>query len=261
MKLSSETPGAIEAALDEFESQWLRDQAPPDVVKTVAALQQSPGFGAQRIAWELAMSDLELRWRHHDPAMRLGSRWYAERLEPLGFTPQDLEELSSHELVVRSRWADRPTIEGVLEEQFPGIRGDDRRRHQQRLLEQLEAHFPLACVVKVDGGSRFRTEIPTPCVVGRQRSQDPAPGNPHLDSETGQWRMIVVDRQQNRISRSQAIIRRVAVHLISVESISENVGCYLDQQRLPLKQPVVVEITARPRELRFQNVAVRFFPG
>ncbi|WP_164100894.1 hypothetical protein [Candidatus Laterigemmans baculatus] len=261
MNLSSETSGAIEAGLDEFEGQWLRGPTPPDVVRTVEALQRHPGAEAQRLAWEVAMSDLELRWRHHDPAMRRGSRWYAERLARHGFSAVDFEELSAHELVVRSRWGDRPAIDALLDEQFPGIGGDARQQHRQRLLTQLELHFPVSCIVKVDGGSRFRAEIPTPCVVGRQRIHDPAPGTPYLDAETDQWRMVVVDRQQNRVSRSQAVIRRVAVHQVSIESISPNVGCYLDQQRLPLEQPVVVEITARPRELRFQNVALRLFPG
>lgn len=261
MTLSSETSGAIEAALDGFEDQWLRGDAPPDVVNAVAALQQNSDFVEQRIAWEFAMSDLELRWRHHDPARRLTSRWYAKHLGTLGLSPRDFAELSSHEMVVRSRWGDRPTVEGLLDEQFPGMRAKSRRRHLQRLVTQLETHFPVACFVKIDGGSRFRTELATPCVLGRQRSQDPEPGKPFLDSETGQWRMVVIEREQTRISRSQAILRRVAVHQVSIEAVSKNVSCYLDQHRLPLNQPVVVEITGRPLELRFQSVAMRFFPG
>lgn len=261
MKLSSEPSGAFEAALDQFEEQWLRNDSPPNVIAAVTELRQLTGFAERRVAWELAMSDLEFRWRHTDPIRRRGSRWYAEKLGPLGLTEADVEELCLHELIVRSRWADRPPIESLLESQYPGMAEESRCRHRSRMVRQLEAHFPLECVVNVEGGNRFRAQVPTPCVFGRQRWNDPEPGGPHPDAANEGWRIIVVEREQSRVSRNQILIRRLAVHQVSVELLSENVGCHLQEQRLSVGQPVVVQTGTRPPELRFQGVTVRLFSG
>lgn len=251
----------IEAALDTFEERLLSGSEPPDVVTTVASLCNLHGFAERRGPWEMAMTDLELRWRRDDPQLRRGTEWYARHLGPLGLSAQDVEELSTHELVVRSRWADRPCVEQLVAEQFPGIAAELRRQHHERLVRQLEIHFPVICVARLEHQEHFRTTIHTPCVFGRQRSTDPAAPCLHFDPERGIWRVVVAERQQNSISRDQVMVRRLASDQLLLEPLSPTVSCYLGGQPMRMGQPEVLRIGVQQLELRFRDIAVRFLPG
>lgn len=251
----------IEAALDSFEERMLSGSEPPDVITTVAALCKLHGFAERRGPWEMAMTDLELRWRRDDARLRRGTEWYARHLGPLGLSPEDIEELSTHELVVRSRWADRPPVKQLVAEQFPGVAAELRRQHYDRLVRQLDIHFPICCVIRRDHQEHFRTTVHTPCIFGRQRSTDPASPCLHFDPAKGIWRVVVAERQQNSISRDQVMVRRLASDQLLIEPLSPAVGCYLGGKSIRTGQPEVLRIGVQQLELRFRDIAVRFLPG
>lgn len=251
----------IEEALDNFEERLLSDSQPPDLLAAVAALRDVDGFAERRGPWEMAMTDLELRWRRDNPELRRGTRWYADHLAPLGLSPLDVEELSTHEMVVRSRWADRPSVEQLVDQQFPGVAGEIRQQHRERLIRQMEVHFPIFCVVTLDRQQHFRGKIHTPCVFGRQRSTDPSAQCIHHDEQTGLWRVIVAERHQNSISRDQAMVRRLAIDQLLIEPLSPTVSCYLGGKPMRRGQPEILRIGLQQLELRFRDISVRFLPG
>lgn len=250
----------IETALDHFEERLLSDTEPPDVLAAVASLSDVAGFAERRGPWEMAMMDLELRWRRDDPRLRRGTEWYAEHLGPLGLSATDIEELSTHEMIVRSRWVDRPRIDQLVGQQFPAVAGELRQQHRNRLVRQMEIHFPIFAVVRLGRQEYFRSEVRTPCVFGRQRSTDPAVQCLYLDKATRLWRIVVAPRQRNSISRDQVMVRRLAIDQLLIEPLSHTVGCYLGGQRMQTGQPEVLRIGMQQLELRFHDVTVRFFP-
>lgn len=258
--MGADSLSRIEAALDLFEERLLTDAVPPDVVATVATLSDLPGFAERRGAWELAMMDLELRWRRDDPQLRRGTDWYAKHLGPLGLTPTDVEELSTHEMIVRSRWVDRPHVDQLVDQQFPGVASNIRQRHYDRLVRQMESYFPIFCFVRLGHQEYFRSEVHTPCVFGRQRSTDPAVQCLHFNEQTRLWRMVVTERHRNAVSRDQVMVRRLAIDQLLIEPLSRTVGCYLGGRRMQTGQPEVLQIGLQQLELRFHEISVRFLP-
>ncbi len=249
-----DTPSTL---LDSFEAWWCEGKQIPSIVDYCNACTQIDSLRGTRVAWELAMVDLEFRWRKTtDPTLRRSTHWYVKNLAEYGFEELDRRELSLHEWIVRSRWGDQPTLDEFVAEQWPEKTAHEREDYRRELREQLELLFPIECNVGNETQHLLRVYLQTPCLVGRQRSTDrPAPSCQY-DEAQGLWRLVVSGRSQNSVSREQLQLERVAMNLVRAVPLSDVVSSYVGDNCLANGKATDLKISPRGTELRFGNVCL-----
>jgi hypothetical protein len=251
MNLSDEPSEETLQVLDSFEQQWIEESYPPDIHDFCTRLQDRPSFQERRTVWELAMTDLEFRWRRAKPSLRRSVNWYVSQLSGFGLTAHDIEDLRCHEWIVRSRWADKPTVTAFCLEHLPEADQQQLVALQNRLRTTLEAEFPMQCRVSLGGQPASDIQLHTPCTVGRQRSQEPPPLALIHNQAAESWRMIVAPRELNSVSRKQLQITRMSIDAVEIVPLSGLVDCFVESIRLPEGAHSEYKIGPRGIEVRF----------
>ncbi|XZE53493.1 hypothetical protein SH139x_005241 [Planctomycetaceae bacterium SH139] len=247
-------PASEDALLDRFEHEWLTAASPPNLLDYCRWGAKSKQLPPPALL-QLAMTDLEFRWRKGAGELPLTLTWYRQHLRQFGFGLVELEQLGSHELVVRCYWGDQPAIEDLVAEQFPDASAGAAEERTQAYLEKLDQAFPLTANVTVAGRHYFRCHLKSPCELGRRRTGEPHPPAllPPLNYPP-HHRLLVADRQQNNVSRQQLLLRRVALDQVDITALSRNVGCHVGGCRLPVRQTVRCPIIPLGLEIRFHHV-------
>lgn len=242
--------------LDVFEQLWLQASTPPDITQYCQQKYGDIGFVERRVAWELAMTDLEFRWRRNRASMRRTTSWYAEHLTRFGLTNSDVEELRNHEWIVRSRWADKPTVAEFCKEQFPKVPANELTSIHAHFRTILEAEFPIHCRWSIAGKPASEVQLPTPCTMGRQRSKEPPPLAlvHHQDKQC--WRLVVAPRELNTVSRDQLQITRLAIDVVEIIPLSELVDCFIESIRVQKGVRSEYQLGPHGLEVRFGNCIV-----
>lgn len=225
--------------IDEFEHRWLNGTEPPDIIEfcrnSLARTLQLPEAeqpSLPNVVIALALVDLEFRWRSDTPTSKRGAAWYHRKLKAYGLDESRFLLLALNELEVRSRWGDKPIIRSLVAEQLPGRPQQDLDSLACQLRDELELKFPIVCSISTDTEHRFRADLKTPCVIGRQRSSDPKCPDVRFCDRDNVIRFVVAGRKENSISRIQLKLERIAVNTLIITSISDNVPTYLGNQRL-----------------------------
>jgi hypothetical protein len=239
--------------LDVFEQEWLQASTPPDITQYCQQRSGESSFVERRLAWELAMTDLEFRWRSTKASMRRNTLWYAEHLARFGLTSKDVDELRDHEWIVRSRWADKPTVAEFCKEQFPDVPASELASVHHHFRAILEAEFPLHCRWSFAGQPASEVQLPTPCTAGRQRSKEPPPLALIHHQDKQSWRLVVAPRELNTVSRDQLQLTRQAIDVIEIIPLSELVDCFIESIRIQKGVRSEFQLGARGIEVRFGN--------
>ena len=247
----------LDAVLDSYEGLWVNGPSPPNLIEFAQSIpaQQEVSESELHAFWfELATIDMEMRFRTGKRNLRRNSGWYAEHFAPQRMSEQSLEDLTLQEMVIRCHWGDRPQIAAFVHEHYPDRTSDFHDRYAARILDRIDSEFPMEAVVTVDdeqgtqseSGKKHppRTEVHllTPCIVGRQKSSEPAPVRLCRDAETDHHRLIVVDRKRDSVSRMQLALKRLAVDRLQVTPISTKISTLVDGARLAPGKPVVFPI-------------------
>lgn len=252
-RLTADAVLANDELLDRFEHAWLAGSTPPDLLDFCRRGAKSELLSAPAVL-QLAMTDLEFRWRKAPRELPLTLRWYRVNLREFGFGLREVEQLGKHEFVVRCYWGDQPTIEDLVAEQFPDGSALATEERMRAYLEQLDQAFPLTANVTVDDRHYFRCHLKSPCELGRRRTGEPRPPALVPLDHSPHHRLLVADRQRNNISRQQLLLRRVGLDQIDITALSRNVGCHVGGYRLPFRQAVRCPIIPLGLEIRFHHV-------
>jgi hypothetical protein len=257
-----------DAIIDRFEACWLAGKTPPDVIeycRQVSDPSQSANvendgdacFQPPSLVFQLAVVDLELSWRVGPEKSRRDTDWYRKELGRFGMTEQEVKVLAWNEMEIRSRWGDRPRIDAMVAKQFPAASIAQREQIQAEYRHQLESRFPIHCIVSTDFHHRTRVTLKTPCVLGRQRLNDPpAGGPPYYSSEHRIWRMVVVGKDEVHVSRDQVRFDRLSANELRITAISPAVGCYLDGKRIATASPIEVSVEPSGAAVVFSDLQV-----
>jgi len=252
-RLAANPPPADGELLDRFEHEWVTGASPPNLLEFCCQGAKSELLSAPAVL-QLAMTDLEFRWRKAPGELPLALRWYQTNLQEFGFGLREVEQLGRHEFVVRCYWGDQPTIEDLVAEQFPDASARATEERMRVYLEQLDQAFPLTASVTVAGRHYFRCHLTSPCELGRRRTGEPLPPALLPLNHPPHHRLLIADRQQNNISRQQLLLRRVALDQVDITALSSNVGCHVGGYRLPVRQAVRCPIIPLGLEIRFHHV-------
>lgn len=255
-----------EELLDRYETLWRAQTDPPELVEFCRL--NLPESAAQRRAQQvrdcvlqLAVTDLELRYRLAAAEHHRGLQHYAAELVPEWLSMDQLPDLGVEELVVRGRWGDRPRIDDLIAEQFP--HGDEVSRSEVETLylQRLEEEFPCSVRVWRAESSPAYFWLRTPCLVGRQRSHDPSP--PAWSSGQGArlHRLIVAERTDSHVSRRQCLIQRVSVDRLEIGSLSQHVSTRLGGRKLRAGESLEVCLEPLGLEIQLASVTLGFQLG
>jgi hypothetical protein len=233
--------------LDDYEARWNASDQPPDLAEFLRAI--APGAAPARLAAELAMSDLELRWRRFfpsggapvqpsqtaagDPLPALPI-WddYAQRLA-LGEAWTD--EGLCHEFRVRQLFGDRPDYRDFLRH-CPAAAALRQR------LPAIAAELTRGTIRLSAGGHvMFACRLPDRLEVGRRRVGEPLP--PCITESESGARLLVADLPAVRISRAQFWLEVIAKGRILLTHIATKGQIVVNaQQRLTGNESLVAEL-------------------
>lgn len=255
---SSDGDSKRDRIIDQFEQQWLNESSPPNIVEfcrycveNERELIEADERSLPSITLALALVDLEFRWRYDSKARPKGTAWYYQQLHPFGLDEARMLILASNELVVRSRWGDRPIVKDLAAAQLPDASEDDVKSLEEQLRVELESRFPIACNVYTKSIHRFRADLKTPCIIGRQRSSDPKNQETHMCPRDNILRYVVAQQHENSISRKQLRIERISVSDLCITSLSTNVSTYWESTELKVGQTTRITLPANGTVLRF----------
>lgn len=222
----------MEQEIESFERDWVRGE-PPSIFQRLEQARSRTGkpAAAERLALELALVDIEFRWRSGTAGRTRKSAWYRMTFK---LSDASVEQLAWHELLVRSCWGDRPSIDSVVE-QLPHPEETAAVLHQL-----LQRRFPLYLLVRSTvGDSSLEVPLVGKVVIGRQRTGDPLPlGCRTAGREQGLpvTRVIIADELDSSTSRTQIILRRASVDEIELQAARRGTAALLDEQRLASEQ-------------------------
>lgn len=259
---STDGDSQLDRIIDDFEHRWLKGDS-PDIEATCREYSQKAGESPRKssvadCALQLAIVDLELRWRIASPEARRGTDWYRQHLTIYGLDEAKLRLLAFNELEVRSRWGDSPRFEQLVSEQFPSAGEANRCEIARLFCSEIELRFPIVCNVSSEATHRFRTILQTPCVVGRQRSSDPAIHDLRYCPREQMMRLVIADRTENFISRVQVKLERISVNELCVTPMSESVPCFLGSRRLADKSEHTLAVSPGGIMLAFGGFLMHF---
>jgi hypothetical protein len=234
----------FEEACEAFELQWIAGAEPPDLRAVLEGRRDHGDLAG--LARELAMVDLEWRWRKAGERRRYPARWYHKRLREFGLSDDDAAQIARHELLVRSRWGDQPPVDKVA---F-GVPAPPLSLAQ--LHQTLNERFSVQILVAWDRRTKLKTTYGGPLNFGRQRSEDVAPvaviatppseGRAPPNPEEPVASIVFAPTSARRISRLHYRVTRLSVDCFVTEVRGPGTPCRVDGRSLPLAEPVQLRL-------------------
>ena len=136
-----------------FEASWKAGYA-PDIWETISSFRL---LERKDLAVELAMIDLEWRWRLAIVDQPRDCAYYVDLLKELQLEADHFVMLVEHEFIVRCQWGDQPTVDTMLAN-LP-----DEMGLRQVLENALNENFPVFYRFRQPDGS----QVENPCFASR----------------------------------------------------------------------------------------------
>jgi hypothetical protein len=234
-------PEWLNQACDALEAEYRASKGPVDIGRLMKAVARSPQDRC-RLLMELAQIDLEWQWRKGWGRPRAVDYWsLAETELPLAAR----ERIAQSELLSRTLWGDRPSIDDVARE-F----ADERESVRRHLAQFVDGHWPLGVRVTKAGEQFWLGRFEGPLAVGRQRADEPDP------PFASPGRLIVASSKFRRVSRVQWLLTRFRRDELVLDTTQATNVSHIGNQPVDPGQRIVIQL---PCLLQLEPICVEIY--
>jgi len=246
----------LDRCLDDYDDTWQRSRSPPSLLQYYDRKRSAlSSDDALALARELAMIDLEPRWRRFFNAAQSADSKASNGNVPLLPTWSDycrLFEFYSppvagihHEFRVRQLFGDRPHC-GLFAEHYP--------EHAQALSRELTTCAAQLSRAKIAAYHRHRplveTALPGRLEIGRRRTSEPAAPCYHHAGDL--HRLIIAEHDERYLSRRQISLEFTALQRVRIENLARAQGRLVVEITGDFTPHDIIEVDL-PCQLRFSQ--------